>query len=76
VGTSPRVTGVPAGLLKSGLVLMRRLTPLRVHGVIEFPLTVLTHDVVSPTTGRHRLTDYYRRAVAGDSAGGTELDAV
>ncbi|MEU6284467.1 SDR family oxidoreductase [Streptomyces sp. NPDC047028] len=63
LGTAPRITHVPAGLLTAGLALMRLLTPSRVHAVIEFPLTVLTHDVVSPATGRHRLADYYRQAV-------------
>ncbi len=62
LGTTPRITRIPAWLLKSALVLMRRLTPLRVHGVIEFPLTVLTHDVIAPTTGRGHLADYYRQA--------------
>jgi uncharacterized protein YbjT (DUF2867 family) len=62
VGVPPRVTHIPAGLLKVGLVLMRRLTPLRMHGVVEFPLTVLTHDVLSPAVGRRRLADYYREA--------------
>lgn len=62
VGTPPRITHIPAGLLTSALVLMRRLTPLRVHGVIEFPLTVLTHDVISPTTGRRHLAEHYQQA--------------
>jgi hypothetical protein len=44
---------------------MRRLTPLRVHGVLEFPLTVLTHDVLSPATGRRHLADHYGQAAAG-----------
>ena len=69
LGTTPRITHIPAGLLKSGLVLMRRLTPLRVHGSIEFPLTVLTHDVVSPATGQRHLAGHYRQAAASDPAG-------
>jgi uncharacterized protein YbjT (DUF2867 family) len=63
LGTTPRISHIPAGLLTSVLALMRRLTPLRVHGVVEFPLTVLTHDVVSPTTGRRHLLDHYEQAV-------------
>lgn len=59
LGTPPRITRIPAGLLTSALAVTRRLTPLRVHGVIEFPLTVLTHDVLSPTTGRRHLADHY-----------------
>jgi uncharacterized protein YbjT (DUF2867 family) len=65
LGTTPRVTHVPAWLLASALALMRRLTPLRVHGVLEFPLTVLTHDVLSPATGRRHLADHYGQAAAG-----------
>ncbi|WNM33140.1 SDR family oxidoreductase [Streptomyces sp. Li-HN-5-11] len=68
LGTTPRITRIPAWLLTSGLVLMRRLTPLRVHGIVEFPLTVLTHDVLSPVTGRRHLADYYRQAAASGPA--------
>jgi hypothetical protein len=62
LGTPPRITHIPAWILTSGLMLMRRLTPLRIHGVIEFPLTVLTHDVISPTTGHRNLAEYYQQA--------------
>jgi len=68
LGTTPRITRIPAGLLKSGLVLMRRLTPLRVHGIVEFPLTVLTHDVISPTTGQRHLADHYQQAATSSPA--------
>lgn len=64
LGKPPRITRIPAGLLTTALSLTRRLTPLRVHGVIEFPLTVLTHDVLSPATGHRRLADHYARAAA------------
>jgi uncharacterized protein YbjT (DUF2867 family) len=67
LGTTPRITRVPAGLLTSGLVLMRRLTPLRVHGIIELPLTVLTHDVISPTTGQRHLAEHYQQAATTSS---------
>ena len=49
-----------AFVIGSGLVLLRWVTALRVHGVIEFPLTVLTHDVLSPAIGQHRLADHYK----------------
>jgi uncharacterized protein YbjT (DUF2867 family) len=68
LGVAPRITHIPAGLLTSTLALMRVLTPLRVHGVIEFPLTVLTHDVISPTTGQRHLAEHYRQAAAADPA--------
>lgn len=69
LGTPPRITHIPAGLLTSGLALTRRLTPLRVHGVMEFPLTVLTHDVISPATGQRQLADHYRQAATSGPAG-------
>ncbi|MGA8248522.1 MAG: SDR family oxidoreductase [Nocardioides sp.] len=62
LGTPPRISHVPAWMLTSILVLMRLLTPLRVHGVIEFPLTVLTHDVISPTAGHRHLGEYFEEA--------------
>jgi uncharacterized protein YbjT (DUF2867 family) len=65
---TPHITRIPAGLLKSGLAIMRRLTPLRIYGVIEFPLTVLTHDVLSPPTGQRHLTDYYQQAATSTPA--------
>lgn len=68
LGTPPHITHIPAGLLTTGTALMRRLTPLHVHGIIEFPLTVLTHDVVSPTTGKRTLAEYYRASVTAQPA--------
>ena len=61
-GTPARITHIPARILTSSLALLRLLTPLRIHGVIEFPLTVLTHDVIAPATGHRQLADYYRQA--------------
>ncbi|WP_329468442.1 SDR family oxidoreductase [Streptomyces sp. NBC_01431] len=69
LGTTPRITHIPAGLLKTGLVLMHRLTPLRVYGIVEFPLTVLTHDVLSPTTGQRHLADYYQQTATSGPGG-------
>ncbi|MFG1905707.1 SDR family oxidoreductase [Kribbella sp. NPDC048928] len=59
-GTPPRIRHIPTWVITAGLTLLRWVTPLRVHGVIEFPLTVLTHDVLSPAVGRHRLADHYK----------------
>ncbi|GGB23468.1 3-beta hydroxysteroid dehydrogenase [Flexivirga endophytica] len=60
IGASERITHIPAWILTSGLALLRRLTPLRTYGVVEFPLTVLTHDVITPATGQRQLADHYR----------------
>lgn len=64
LGAPPRIRHIPTWVISSGLVLLRWVTPLRVHGVIEFPLTVLTHDVLSPTMGQHRLADHYQEAAS------------
>ncbi|MFG2793810.1 SDR family oxidoreductase [Streptomyces sp. NPDC048419] len=60
LGGPARITRLPLPALKIGLTLLRRLTPLRVHGVLEFPLTVLAHDVIAPAHGRRRLADHFR----------------
>lgn len=72
LGTPPRISHIPARLLTSVLALMRLLTPLRIHGVIEFPLTVLTHDVISPAVGPRHLAEYYRQAAMTSSRGAKE----
>jgi uncharacterized protein YbjT (DUF2867 family) len=64
VGKPACITHVPLSPVKAGLVVLRRLTPLRTHQLIEFPLTVLTHDVLAPTAGRHRLAEYFRQAAS------------
>jgi uncharacterized protein YbjT (DUF2867 family) len=60
-GTPARITHIPAWILTSALAVMRLMTPLRIHGVIEFPLTVLTHDVISPTAGRRHLAEHFHQ---------------
>jgi hypothetical protein len=60
LGATPRIRHIPTWAIKSSLVLLRWVTPLRVHGVIDFPLTVLTQDVLSPAIGQHRLADHYK----------------
>jgi uncharacterized protein YbjT (DUF2867 family) len=60
LGRPARITRLPLPALKFGLTLLRRLTPVRVHGVLEFPLTVLAHDVIAPAHGRRRLADHFR----------------
>jgi uncharacterized protein YbjT (DUF2867 family) len=60
LGRRARITHLPPSALKFGLMLLRRFTPVRIHAVLEFPLTVLTHDVIAPTKGRRRLADHFR----------------
>ncbi|MFG3281745.1 SDR family oxidoreductase [Streptomyces sp. NPDC048111] len=70
LGRPPRITRVPAGVLRAALAVLRRTTPLRVYGAVEFPLTVLTQDVIAPTTGHRRLADHFRRAAEEGGAAG------
>jgi uncharacterized protein YbjT (DUF2867 family) len=72
LGTDPRITRIPAWLLTASLAVLRRVTPLRVHGTAEFPLTVLTHDVLAPPAGQRHLDDYFRQGAA--PAGGRTGD--
>ena len=67
VGNPPRITHLPLWPAKAGLVLLRRLTPLRTHQLIEFPLTVLTQDVIAPATGRHHLAEYFQETASPDA---------
>jgi uncharacterized protein YbjT (DUF2867 family) len=67
VGKPPRITHIPMWSVKAGLVLLRRLTPLRTHQLIEFPLTVLTRDVIAPATGRHHLAEYFQQVASRDT---------
>ncbi|BCJ28553.1 SDR family oxidoreductase [Actinocatenispora sera] len=71
LGTNPRITRIPAWLVASSLAVLRRVTPLRVHGTVEFPLTVLSHDVLSPPAGKRHLDDYFHQAATptGTEAG-------
>lgn len=62
IGTRARITHIPVWILATMLVVLRRVTPLRIHGVVEFPLTVLTHDVISPAAGHRQLAAHYQQA--------------
>ncbi|GLY68107.1 SDR family oxidoreductase [Amycolatopsis taiwanensis] len=63
LGTRPRITHLPLWTIKTALFLLRRLTPLRTHQLAEFPLTVLTQDVLAPTIGHRRLADHFTERV-------------
>lgn len=64
LGTRPRVTCVPVTLAKVLLWVVRKIAPARVHGPMEFTLTVLTTDMVGPTSGKDRLFDFFVSEVA------------
>jgi uncharacterized protein YbjT (DUF2867 family) len=67
VGTRAKITSIPTAVAKIGLWFVRRLTPARVYGPIEFAMTVLTRDMVGELSGTDTLRDYFRDQVASDS---------
>jgi uncharacterized protein YbjT (DUF2867 family) len=65
VGRSPRYLSLPGGLataLRRGL---RRITPLRVHGPLEFLIATCSRDMVGPHLGSLELGPFLRRAAGG-----------
>ena len=60
-----KVTRIPLWLRDVFLFGARKLTPVRVHGPLEFFMTVMTMDMVAPQTGDCRLEDAFREAVSG-----------
>jgi uncharacterized protein YbjT (DUF2867 family) len=59
LGAEPKITCVPTCVGRAILKLLRVATPVRVHGPIEFTLTVITRDMVGPTYGTDRLSDFF-----------------
>lgn len=63
LGRPPRVTCFPVALAKTGLWLVRRITPESVYGPLEFTLTVTTRDLIGPPTGTRDLREFFRDQV-------------
>ncbi|MBB3205889.1 uncharacterized protein YbjT (DUF2867 family) [Rhodopirellula rubra] len=61
VGKEPRITRVPLWIKSLVLFFARTLTSVKIYGPIEFFLTVLTMDMVAPTTGSHTLGEFFER---------------
>ncbi|EMI52244.1 SDR family oxidoreductase [Rhodopirellula sallentina] len=59
-GQKRRVTYIPLWITKALLFGMRKFTGVETHGPIEFFLTVLTMDMVAPSTGTRRLADFFQ----------------
>ncbi len=64
LGTRPKVTCIPVSIARALLWLVRKLTPERVYGPIEFTLTVITRNMVGPSCGKEHLDDFFRDEVA------------
>ncbi len=61
LGKSARITAIPRGLASALVAAMRRLTPVRTYGPVEFMAAVMTMDVVGEPHGSRRLADHFRR---------------
>jgi uncharacterized protein YbjT (DUF2867 family) len=68
LGTKPKVTCIPVSFARVLLWLLRRLTPERVYGPVEFLLTVITRNMVGPPSGEANLGDFFRSRLASEHA--------
>ena len=57
------IVSLPDWIRTSLLWLVRTLTPQKVYGPLEFFLTVMAMDNVSPQYGNHTLEDYFKEKV-------------
>jgi uncharacterized protein YbjT (DUF2867 family) len=64
LGTQPKVTCIPVSFATALLWLIRKFTPARVYGPLEFTLTVITTNMVGPAYGKDSLQDFFRDEVA------------
>ena len=64
LGTKPKVICIPVLFAKILLWLVRKLTPGRIYGPVEFTLTVITRNMVGPSYGEESLRDFFRNALA------------
>lgn len=59
LGRKPRIRRVPVFLGRGLTRALRVLTPVRIHGPIEFLVTVLTHDMIAPRAGKEGLPAFF-----------------
>lgn len=69
LGAKPKITCIPVFFAKILLWLVRKLTPVRIYGPVEFTLTVITRDMVGPPCGKEKLVDFFRNELAGEDTG-------
>ncbi|MDE9449266.1 NmrA family NAD(P)-binding protein [Aliiroseovarius sp. Z3] len=60
LGKPAKIMHLPMWLNHLVTFLLRRLTPVRIHGPIEFFLTAMRQDMVAPQTGDQTLDAYFR----------------
>lgn len=59
LGTAAKITHIPDWVRLAILKLVRRLTPAKVHGPIEFFMTVMAMDMLAPEYGNHTLREHF-----------------
>ena len=68
LGTEPKVTCISAFFAIVLLWLLRRLTPERIYGPVEFTLTVITRNMVGPSCGEDSLGEFFAGKLANEHA--------
>ncbi len=58
-GKPSRVTHLPDWVRRLVIGLVRSVTPVRIHGPVEFFLTVMGSDYVAPASGERRLAGFF-----------------
>jgi len=61
LGKQPRIWSVPVGAANAIVALLRRTTPSRFYGPIEFFIEVLGRDMVAPPYGSRTLTAFFEQ---------------
>jgi uncharacterized protein YbjT (DUF2867 family) len=63
----PKVTCIPVFVANVLLWLVRKLTPERIYGPVEFTLTVITRNMVGPSCGQENLGDFFGSELAQEN---------
>jgi uncharacterized protein YbjT (DUF2867 family) len=59
LGVRPKITYIPEWVRVAILKIIRIFSGSKVHGPIEFFLTVMATDMIAPEYGRHTLEEYF-----------------
>ncbi|MDJ0759061.1 MAG: SDR family oxidoreductase [Woeseiaceae bacterium] len=59
LGRTAKITSIPEPVVSWVVKVLRRLTPLKVYGPIEFMTSVMTMDVIGEPYGQRRLSEHF-----------------
>jgi uncharacterized protein YbjT (DUF2867 family) len=59
----PRISRVPAWVIRMVLPMMRAFTSSKTYGPLEFMMSIMTMDVVGQVSGKVRLRDFFEESV-------------